>query len=88
MIAGILLAATLSLPLDWPGGCVLDAAHVVAIEPATFSVLATLRCGGLQCFERYTMSDGRRIRESRACEHSTQDHDTLGIAPTGSGGMP
>lgn len=60
--------SSLTLPLVWPSGCVLDTAHVEAVEPATFSVLATLRCGGVRCWTRFIEQDGQRIRESQVCE--------------------
>lgn len=80
----LLLAAILTLPLEWPGGCVLDAAHVEAVEPATFSVLATLRCGGIRCWARFTDSQGVRVRDSQVCE-SPADGTRDQLRPMGGG---
>lgn len=78
----LLLAAALSLPMQWPDGCVLDRAHVEAVEPATFTVLATLRCGAVLCFAKVIESQGQRIRDTRACDVDTDSQrDTLRVVP-------
>lgn len=87
----ILLTAALTLPLLWPADCRLDHASVEVVEPAVVTVLATLRCGGIVCFVRYVEQEGKRIRETRACEATEQNRDTLMVpvpAPRPGGNLP
>ena len=79
--AVLILVTALTLPVIWPPDCRLEHASVEVIEPASFNVLATLRCGGNVCFVRYVEQDGKRIRESRACEANERNHDTLVVPP-------
>lgn len=63
MIAAAVLALGLTL-----GECALETAVVSVVPPSTFQVLATIRCGGTICFERWIQTDGKRLGVSRACE--------------------
>ena len=81
-VACALIAVSLALPMAWPPDCRLDAAQVETVDPATFSVLATLRCGGIVCFVRYVETGGVRIREHRACEAGDMTR-TLIVPPGG-----
>ena len=64
-----MLAAVLALSLTL-GECALESAIVDVIPPATFRVLATIKCGGVTCWERWVQVDGKRVGVSRACEGS------------------
>lgn len=69
---------TLSLSLD---GCELDTASIMYVPNATVRVVATWRCGGLTCWQRYIETEGKRIGESRACEG--QNDQIQSVIPSG-----
>lgn len=55
----------LSLPLV--AGCVLDSAVVTHVPPATIHVIAVSECGAEKCWERWLVTDGKRLGYTRVC---------------------
>ena len=69
----LLAGFTLMLSMEGPAGCPLDHANVYAIPPSTFQVLTTSQCGAILCWERYVVTNGKRIDLGRACEVPDND---------------
>lgn len=57
---------TVSVPM-MRGACEIESAWVVATLPSTFQVLEVQSCGARLCFERYTITNGQRVRAARSC---------------------
>ena len=68
-----LLLATLTLSLLNAEGCALDRAEVVAVPPATFSVLETRFCGDILCWRRYVVTDGTTKDYGTVCDTATKE---------------
>jgi hypothetical protein len=69
-----LAAALLALTLTFErGACELDTASLIAVPPSTVKVVETWTCGGLTCWVRYVVTDGKRLGESTICDQTRGD---------------
>ena len=63
------------------GDCTLDQAQLSYVPPQTVQVLATYRCGGFVCWERWIEVGGKRLGSSRVCESPDMAADPLRLVP-------
>jgi hypothetical protein len=66
--ARLILTTGLLLKMLGEGDCRLEEALVTTVPPHTFRVVATYRCGGVLCWQRWAETGGKIIGMSRACE--------------------